>query len=101
MVANAGGPVMSLYFLSARFPVTAFLGTAAWFFAVINLVKLPVSIGLGLISWETVLLDAMLIPGVIVGALIGRWIASRIKQQAFEWAIVACTILGALYLIIA
>lgn len=34
MVANAGGPVMSMYFLAARFPVKAFLGTAAWFFAI-------------------------------------------------------------------
>src|SRR5690606_9788693 len=56
MVANAGGPVMSMYFLAARFPVKAFLGTAAWFFAVINIVKLPVSIGLGLITGETLVL---------------------------------------------
>lgn len=50
MVANAGGPVMSMYFLAARFPVKAFLGTAAWFFAVINVAKVPVSAGLGLIT---------------------------------------------------
>ena len=50
MVANAGGPVMSMYFLAARFPVKEFLGTAAWFFAIINLSKVPVSVGLGLFA---------------------------------------------------
>ncbi|MFT4231379.1 MAG: sulfite exporter TauE/SafE family protein [Leucobacter sp.] len=100
MVANAGGPVMSMYFLAARFPVKAFLGTAAWFFAVINLVKVPVSIGLGLITPGTLVLDLLLMPGVVAGALIGRWIALRIRQRTFEWAVVACTLLGAVYLLV-
>ena len=101
MVANAGGPVMSMYFLAARFPVHAFLGTAAWFFAVINLAKLPISIGLGLITPELLSLDLLLAPGVILGAILGRWIAARIKQRAFDWAVTVCTILGACYLLIA
>ena len=50
MVANAGGPAMSMYFLASRFSVKEFLGTAAWFFALVNLTKLPFSIGLGLIT---------------------------------------------------
>lgn len=100
MVANAGGPVMSMYFIAARFPVKAFLGTAAWFFAVINLAKVPVSVGLGLITPSTLLLDLLLVPGVIAGAFAGRWIALRIEQRTFEWAVVACTILGAVYLLV-
>ena len=100
MVANAGGPVMSMYFLSARFPVHAFLGTAAWFFATLNLLKLPVSIGLGLVSSHTLLLDLVLVPAVIIGALAGRWLADRIRQQVFDRAIVVLTLLGAVYLLL-
>ena len=100
MVANAGGPVMSMYFLAARFPVKAFLGTAAWFFAVINVAKVPVSIGLGLITPSALVLDALLAPAVIVGALVGRRIASRMKQATFDWAVIVCTVLGALYLLL-
>ena len=100
MVANAGGPVMSMYFLAARFPVKAFLGTAAWFFAVINLAKVPVSIGLGLITPGTLVLDVFLVPGVIVGALVGRRIATRMKQSTFDWAVIVCTVLGAVYLLV-
>jgi len=100
MVANAGGPVMSMYFLAARFPVHAFLGTAAWFFAIMNLLKLPVSIGLGLISTHTLLLDVVLIPAVAAGALVGRWAARRIRQSIFDLAVIVVTILGAVYLLI-
>ncbi|WP_053351470.1 sulfite exporter TauE/SafE family protein [Leucobacter musarum] len=100
MVANAGGPVMSMYFLAARFPVQAFLGTAAWFFAIINLTKLPFSIGLGLIDGSSLLLDLCLVPGVVIGAFFGRWIAVRVKQQVFEGAVLVVTVLGALYLLL-
>lgn len=99
MVANAGGPVMSMYFLAARFPVKEFLGTAAWFFAIINVTKLPFSIGLGLIDRTTLLLDLLLIPGVVVGALLGRWVASRVPQRVFEGAVLAVTVAGAGYLL--
>ncbi len=100
MVANAAGPVMSMYFLAARFPVAAFLGTAAWFFAVINLVKLPVVLGLGLLNAQSLMLVLVLIPGVVIGAFLGRWIASRIRQRTFEWAVIVCTVLGAIYLLL-
>lgn len=100
MVANAGGPVMSMYFLAAKFPVKEFLGTAAWFFAIINVTKLPFSIGLGLIDEGSLLLDALLIPGVIVGALAGRWVAGRVPQKVFESAVLVVTVLGAIYLLV-
>lgn len=100
MVANAGGPVMSMYFVAARFPVKAFLGTAAWFFAIVNLAKLPFSIGLGLITPGGLLVDLVLIPGLIVGAFVGRWIANRIKQELFDGIVLVLTVLGAVYLIL-
>jgi uncharacterized membrane protein YfcA len=50
MVANAGGPAMSMYLLASRFSINRFLGTAAWFFLVVNLAKTPFSLSLGLIK---------------------------------------------------
>lgn len=100
MVANAAGPVMSMYFLAARFSVKEFLGTAAWFFAIINLFKVPFSAGLGLITPSGLLLDLVLVPAVVAGALLGRWIAGRIPQRAFERLVIAFTIVGAVYLLV-
>ena len=100
MVANAAGPVMSMYFLAARFPVKEFLGTAAWFFAIVNLSKVPFSIGLGLITVPGLLLDLVLVPAVVVGALAGRWLAGRLDQALFERLVIIFTVVGAVYLLI-
>ncbi len=100
MVANAGGPVMSMYFLAMRTPALVFLGTAAWFFAIVNLVKVPILAGLGLLTLPVLLMDAVLIPGVVAGALFGRWLVPRIRQAVFERIVLALTIVGALYLLI-
>ncbi|GAB3280002.1 sulfite exporter TauE/SafE family protein [Microbacterium lacusdiani] len=101
MVANAAGPVMSMYFLAARFPMREFLGTAAWFFAGINLAKVPFSVALGIIDVPTLLMDLALIPGVVAGALLGRWLLDRLDQRTFERIVIALTVLGALYLLVA
>lgn len=100
MVANAAGPVMSMYFLAARLPVQVFLGTAAWFFAAVNVAKVPFSIGLGLITPEGLLIDLILVPAVVIGALVGRRIAAVISQRLFEQIVIVLTVVGAVYLLI-
>lgn len=99
MVANAGGPVMSMYFLAMRLGVWAFLGTSAWFFFAVNLVKVPFSVGLGLITAESLLIDAVLAPLVIVGAFAGRKVASHMDQKLFERLVIALTLVSALNLL--
>lgn len=100
MVANAAGPVMSMYFLAARLPVQVFLGTAAWFFAAVNVAKVPFSIGLGLITPHGLLIDLILVPAVVIGALVGRRIAAVISQRLFEQIVIVLTVVGAVYLLI-
>ena len=99
MVANAGGPVTSMYFLACRYPVKAFLGTTAWFFFLVNLAKLPFSLSLGIIRPEHLALDAVLAPVVIALALVGRRLADRMDQRVFEPIVIALTILSALPLL--
>lgn len=100
MVANAAGPVMSMYFLASRLPVQVFLGTAAWFFAAVNVAKVPFSLSLGLITVPGMLIDLILVPAVVLGALVGRRIAAVISQRLFEHLVIALTVLGAVYLLI-
>jgi uncharacterized membrane protein YfcA len=100
MVANAAGPVMSMYFLASRFSVKEFLGTAAWFFALVNLTKVPFSIGLGLITTHGLLLDLVLVPAVVGGALFGLWFVHRLDQRLFERLVIVFTVVGAGYLLL-
>lgn len=99
MVANAAGPVMSMYFLASRFAVKEFLGTAAWFFFLVNITKLPFSIGLGIITPAGLVIDAILVPLVVIGALLGRWWANRLDQRLFERLVIVFTVVGAVYLL--
>ena len=99
MVANAGGPVMSMYFLATRTQVQVFLGTSAWFFAIVNLVKVPFLAGLGLFTPSVLLMDLILAPLVVVGALVGLRIARRIPQALFDRLVIALTVVGSVYLL--
>ncbi|WP_329415533.1 sulfite exporter TauE/SafE family protein [Streptomyces sp. NBC_00704] len=100
MVANAGGPVMSLYLLSAGFRKLGFLGTSAFFYLIVNLVKVPFSAGLGLIDGHSLLLDLALVAFVVPGALLGKWAVHRINQRLFEQLVIAATIVGGVQLLL-
>ncbi|MFD3609266.1 sulfite exporter TauE/SafE family protein [Streptomyces atroolivaceus] len=100
MVANAGGPVMSLYLLSAGFRKLGFLGTSAWFFLIVNTSKVPFSVGLGLIDARSLLLDAALVLFVIPGAYLGRACVGRINQKLFDRIVIGATVLGGLQLLV-
>jgi uncharacterized protein len=100
MVANAGGPVMSMYLLSAGFRKLGFLGTSAFFFLIVNVSKVPFSAGLGLIDGRSLLLDAALAVFVVPGALFGKWAVNRINQRLFEQLVIAATIVGGVQLLL-
>ncbi|MGW5639264.1 sulfite exporter TauE/SafE family protein [Streptomyces sp. NPDC003832] len=100
MVANAGGPVMSMYLLSAGFRKLGFLGTSAFFFLIVNVSKVPFSVGLGLIDGRSLLLDAALVLFVVPGAFIGKWAVNRINQRLFEQLVIAATVVGGVQLLL-
>jgi len=84
MVANAAGPVMILYLLAMRLPKLAFIGTAAWFYLAVNVFKVPFSLYLGLITFDSLRFLAVLAPFAITGALFGRVVLRYIDQKTFE-----------------
>ena len=98
MAANSGGPVMTLYFLAARFDMMRFLGTQAWFFFLVNIAKLPFSVGLGLLSTDMLPL-LLLVPVTLSGAWLGRVTVRRLDQTWFNRIIIALTIVSSLYLL--
>lgn len=100
MAANSGGPVMNLYFIASGFDMRRFLGTQAWFFFLVNIIKVPFSTGIGLMTPEVLGTAAALIPIVIIGAIIGRLIINHINQKAFNTIIIGLTIVSAIYLLV-
>ncbi len=84
MMANAAGPLVALYFVAVGLPKFEVVGTLAWFFFLINLFKMPFSVGIGVIRPSSLAFDAVLVPAVFVGLLGGRWLIHRIPQRTFD-----------------
>ena len=100
MVANAAGPVMSIYLLAVGLPKLVFIGTGAWFFMLVNSLKVPFSVKLGLITSASLRMDAMLLIPMIPGALLGPVILRRIQQTWFEAMVLGLTVLASVRLML-
>ncbi|MFW6598010.1 sulfite exporter TauE/SafE family protein [Propionibacteriaceae bacterium Y2011] len=100
MTANAAGPITTLYLVSTGIDKKRFLGTAAWFYMIGNLIKVPFSAGIGLMPPATLLLTLMLAPAVIVGGLIGRSVVKRLNETWFTRAILAGSVVAAVAVLI-
>ena len=99
MMANAAGPIFTLYALAVDLPKFELVGTGAWFFFIMNVFKLPFSYALGLIQAPTLLLNVTLIPGIVAGIAIGRWMTAIVPQQLFNSLLLAFAAVAALRLI--
>ena len=97
-VANAAGPVMNLFLLSRNLPKERFVGTGAWFFLILNVVKSPVYAYHGLYSMQSFIFDLCVVPAVFLGAVTGRWLIFRIPQKLFEALVVAMTLVSCVLL---
>jgi uncharacterized membrane protein YfcA len=84
MMANAAGPVMIIYLLAMRLPKVEFVGTAAWFFFIVNWLKVPFSANLNLMTIDSVKLNLMMLPCIVVGAISGIFFLKRIPQKVFN-----------------
>jgi hypothetical protein len=99
MVGNAAGPVMALYLLSMRLPKNSYIGTGAWFFFIVNLLKVPLHI----IFWhtitiETVALDLTMVPIIIGGAFLGVAIVKKIRDKPYRILVIVATAIAAIRL---
>jgi len=100
MLANAAGPVVSLYCIAVGLPKFEVVGTLAWFFLIVNVFKLPFSAGLGLIRADTLLVAVVLLPAVVTGVFSGRWILHRLPQRVFDVMLIGFAVVAALRLIL-
>lgn len=96
MIGNAAGPIFSIYLLAMGFKKNDFMGTTAWFFLLLNAIKVPMQI----FFWHNVtlnssLLVACMIPAITVGAFLGILVIKRINEKLFRYIIIAMTAVAA------
>jgi uncharacterized membrane protein YfcA len=99
MLANAAGPVMTVYLLAQHLEKKDHLGVFSRYFLFVNLFKVPFSADLGIINPKSLMTNLTLMPGVILGVFLGWWILKKLPQKLFENVLFWLTAFAAVWLI--
>jgi len=100
MIGNAAGPIFAIYLLAMGFEKKYYLGTTAWFFFAINLIKLPIQVfAWHNISPETVGITLLALPVLYLGTVIGIRIVKIMNEKTFRYVIVIMTVAAAVRLL--
>ncbi len=98
-ISHGAGPLISIYLLERREPKTGLVVTAIWFFLLLNTIKVPTYVGMGLITWTTLKEAAWLLPAVPIGSALGIYLHHRIAEKPFVLVMYAATALAAGHMI--
>jgi uncharacterized membrane protein YfcA len=71
------------------------MGTAAWYFFLLNWTKLPIFWSEGRITPESVRADLIMIPLLLVGAWIGIKLLNKMPQKLFEQIVLVLSAIAA------
>ena len=95
MIGNAAGPIMAVYLLSMRLPKYAFVGTSAWFFLIVNYLKIPLQIfAWGNITPQTIALDMLTIPAILLGAVFGVYFVKCLPEKSYRAFVIAMSLVS-------
>lgn len=101
MIGNAAGPVMSVYLLSMRKEKMEYIGINAWFFLVVNLLKVPLQAFVwDNITWQSFSLNLLMLPVIGIGAWLGIKIVKLFPEKAFRRFVQAVTIISVILMLI-
>ncbi len=100
MIGNAAGPVMTMYLLGQRLPKEQFIGTCAWFFLLVNTLKIVPFWSEGMITAGTLRFDLIIVPMVPIGIAAGIWVLPRIPQRFFDGLVLVLAGASGMWLIV-
>ena len=101
MIGNAAGPIMAIYLLSMRLPKLAFVGTSAWFFLIVNYLKLPLQIFVwDNISWGSLTVNLIALPFIGIGAFLGIKLVKKLPESNYRKMIIWLTVIATAMLLI-
>lgn len=100
MIGNASGPIMALYLLSMHLPKNKYIGTAAWFYMIVNLIKLPFHF----FVWHTISLPTLatnlaMFPAIVAGIILGIYVIKKFPEKSYRALVIATTAVSALLLL--
>lgn len=101
MVGNASGPIFNVYILAQNLQKTTMIGTTAWFFFLMNLLKVPFHVFLwGTITADTLKYTLLALPFIGLGAFLGIQVIRHISEKWYRRLILAMTAIAAIRLMV-
>ena len=105
-VSNSAGPVMNTYLVGLGLDKDEQVGTSAWFYFAVNLAKIPLYVALGALTSgghfftrDTLLWNLLMVPAIVAGVYLGRFLLPRISQATFVVLVLVLSALGGLRLL--
>ena len=98
-ICHAGAPPFQVYVMPQRLTPRMFAGTAAMFFATINLLKVGALFCARPIQPRQSSVSASLLPVAVVATFAGVWLVRRVSAERFYAAVLALTFLVGVKLI--
>lgn len=95
MIGNLSSVFVAIFFTVVRSGKNKFIATTAWFFFIVNLLKLPVHLFIWKsLNAQTTLAAALFLPLVAAGILLGRYISGKLNEERYWNFIVLMVSLG-------
>ena len=100
-IGNIAGPLLSVFLLSMRLHKNSFIGTTAWYFLIINYLRLPIQILLWKnITAQSLLFNVTMFPLVFAGGILGVFLVKKIPERLYRKIIMLLTLLSSVLLFI-
>lgn len=101
MVGNASGPIFNVYILAQNLQKTTMIGTTAWFFFLMNLLKVPFHVFLwGTITIDTLKYTLLAVPLIALGAWVGIQVIRHISEKWYRRLVLVMTGIAAIRLLL-
>lgn len=94
-----GEAPIQVYLLPFKLAPHIYVAVLVWYFAIINWVKIPIVLGMGLVTVDSLWISAMLLPIMPVGILFGKYINTRLPKEPFYMVVHVLLVILGVYLI--
>lgn len=99
-VAHAGSPPFQFYVQPMKWERDLYIGTSVFFFAIVNLLKVPVFWELGQISTNILAQSLVFLPVAVLSSWVGRRLVRRVNLHVFNVMISALLAMVGVLLIV-
>jgi uncharacterized membrane protein YfcA len=93
-----GEAPIQVLLLPFRLAPQIYVSLLVWFFFMVNAVKVPIVIGMGIVTLDSIWISALLLPVMPFGIFFGKYINSRLPKEPFYVVVHVLLIILGVYL---